>query len=131
MIELPEVTLIALTGRDFVAHDQAIQKSCQGIEWGDVKVICDYKIKNIDDWNRKIIYELGNYVDTEFAMLIHADGYVVNPEAWRDEFLDYDYIGAPWPLPKDDYSYRTPQGELVRVGNSVSLRSRRLLAAPR
>ena len=21
----------------------------------------------------------------------------MNPELWRNEFLDYDYIGAPWP----------------------------------
>lgn len=131
MLNLPRVTLVALTGKDFPSHDEAIRKSCEGIEWGAVKVVFDYKIKSIDDWNYKIIYELGNYIDTEFAMLIHPDGYVVNPSCWKDEFLDYDYIGAPWPLPKDDYSYRTPGGELVRVGNSVSIRSKRILDLPR
>ena len=74
--------------------------------------------------------ELHNYVQTDYAMLIHADGYVINPECWRDEFLSYDYIGAPWPLPTDNYSYRTPSGELVRVGNSVSLRSKKILELP-
>lgn len=130
MLKLPNVTLIALTGKDFPSHDEAIKKSCEGIEWGDVKVIYDYKIKSIDDWNKKIIYELHSYVHTDFAVLIHADGYVINPSAWRTDFLDYDYIGAPWPLPTDNYSYRTPAGELVRVGNSISLRSKRLLEAP-
>jgi len=62
--------------------------------------------------------------------LVHADGFVVNPSAWRDEFLDYDYIGAPWPLPKDDFSYRDINGKIFRVGNSVSLRSKRLLDLP-
>ncbi len=52
---------------------------------------------------------------------------MVNPESWRDEFLDYDYIGAPWPLPTDDLSYRDNKGEIIRVGNSVSLRSKKLL----
>ncbi len=56
---------------------------------------------------------------------------MVSPESWRKEFLDYDYVGAPWPLPVDDYSYRTPEGELIRVGNSVSLRSKKLLELPR
>lgn len=130
MLQLPKVTLIALTGKDFPSHDYAIKKSCDGIEWGDVKLIYDYKLNNIDAWNKSIIYELHNYIDTEFAMLIHADGYVVNPQSWRDEYLSYDYIGAPWPLPKDDYSYRTPTGELIRVGNSVSLRSKKLMALP-
>lgn len=130
MLKLPSVTLIALTNRDFEGHKRAIDKSCEGIEWGDVKIIWDEKINGIDAWNFKIIYELHNYVQTPYAMLIHGDGYVINPECWRAEFLDYDYIGAPWPLPQDNYSYRTPKGELVRVGNSVSLRSRKILELP-
>lgn len=130
-MELPNVTLIALTNRDFEGHKKAIDKSCEGIKWGGVKIIWDESITSIDDWNRKIVYDLTDYVDTEFCMLIHADGYVLHPEAWRETFLAYDFIGAPWPLPSDDYSYRTPGGELVRVGNSVSIRSKRLLDLPR
>jgi hypothetical protein len=55
---------------------------------------------------------------------------VVNPESWRDEFLNYDYIGAPWPLPNDNFSYRDINGNLIRQGNSVSLRSKKLLDVP-
>lgn len=130
MLELPMITLCCLTNRDFEGHKKALDKSCEGINFGGVKLIWDEKITSIDEWNRKIIYELWNYVDTEFALLIHADGYVINPLLWRDDFLDYDYVGAPWPLPQDEYSYRTEQGELVRVGNSVSLRSRHILRLP-
>lgn len=131
MLKLPQITLIALTNKDFEGHQRALDKSSEGIEWGARKLIWDEDIKSIDDWNYKIIYELHNYIDTEFAMLIHADGYVINPASWKDEFLHYDYIGAPWPLPKDEYSYRTETGEIIRVGNSVSLRSRKLLDLPR
>ena len=28
---------------------------------------------------------------------IHHDGHVINPLAWNDEFLDFDYIGSAWP----------------------------------
>ena len=56
---------------------------------------------------------------------------MVNPEAWSDIFLDYDYVGAPWPLPKDDFSYRDKNGVVQRVGNSVSLRSKKLLDLPK
>ena len=87
-------------------------------------------MSNIDEWNYAAIYELPKHVDTEFAMLIHDDGFVVNPESWRDEFLEYDYIGAPYPLPQDNFSYRDINGDLIRVGNSVSLRSKRLLDLP-
>lgn len=130
MLKLPEVTLICLTNKDFEGHKRALDKSKEGIEWGAVNLIWDDTIKSIDDWNYKVIYELHNYVQTDYAMLIHADGYVINPGAWRKEFLEYDYVGAPWPLPQDTYSYRTPEGELVRVGNSVSLRSKRILELP-
>lgn len=130
MLKLPDVTLIALTGKDFSSHDHAIKKSCEGVEWGAVKIIYDYTIKNIDEWNRKIIYELHNYVQTSHAMLIHGDGYVINPDCWREEWLRYDYIGAPWPLPRDNFSYLDDLGRLQRVGNSVSLRSKRILRLP-
>lgn len=130
MLKLNDVTLIALTSLDFEGHKKALDESCKDIEWGAAKIIWDEKIKSIDDWNRKIIYELHNYIDTDFAFLFHADGYPINPLAWRDDFFKYDYIGAPWPLPKDDYSYLDDRGRLTRVGNSVSIRSRRILTAP-
>lgn len=130
MVKIPNVTLICLTGKNFEGHKKAIDESCKGIEWGAVKLIWDEKIKSIDEWNYKVVFELHNYVQTEFAMLIHADGHVINPKMWRKEFLDYDYIGAPWPLPIDDYSYRDAVGNIIRVGNSVSIRSKRIMELP-
>lgn len=132
MIELPEVTLIALTGLyyDVEGHKKAVEESCKGIKFGDVKIICDAKITDVDAWNKFIVFDLWKYIDTSHAFLFHADGYIINPELWNPDWLKLDYIGAPWPLPSDDYSYRTPEGEIVRVGNSVSLRSRRLMATP-
>lgn len=127
MLELPDVTLIALTNRDFEGHKKAIDESRQCINFGAVKIIWDEGMNGIDDWNRKIIQELPDYVQTTHALLVHADGYVINPYLWRTSWLAYDYIGAPWPLPVDDYSYRDESGSLVRVGNSVSLRSKKLM----
>ena len=130
MLSLPNVTLIALTNKDIPAHEEAIRKSSEGIKWGARKLIVDLDCTSIDIWNYKIIYELHNYVQTDYAMLIHADGYVIRPDLWKPEFLEYDYIGAPWPLPQDTFSYRDPLGNLVRVGNSVSLRSKRIMELP-
>lgn len=127
MISLPNVTLVALTGLDFNAHKAAIDWSCQGIEWGAVKIIWDEKCNSIGTWNEKMIRELPNYIDTSHAMIIHADGYVINAELWNPEWLELDYIGAPWPLPRDSYSYLDEEGQLQRVGNSVSLRSKKLM----
>lgn len=129
MIKLPQVTLIALGSEKYrEAQQKALDYSCRGIEFGAVKNIIHPNCNDIDEWNKAIIYDLHSYITTEFLILVHPDGYIVNPDAWRDEWLNYDYIGAPWPLPSDDYSFRDNNGQLIRVGNSVSLRSARLVA---
>lgn len=127
MLHLPNVSLVLLTSRDFEGAKKAIDKSCKGIVFGDVKIIWDEKIKSIDDWNFKVIKELPLYVTTLHVLLIHQDGYVIRPDLWNDEWLTLDFIGAPWPLPRDDYSYLDEEGDLQRVGNSVSLRSKKLM----
>jgi hypothetical protein len=80
-----------------------------------------------------MVYELGDHIKTDFALIVHADGFVVHPEMWRDEFLDYDYIGAPWPLPPegDTTTYRDINGNICRVGNSAGIRSKRLMDFPK
>lgn len=142
---LDNVTLIALTSVKLSQTIKALEYSCRGIDFGCVKLVSDIcpdnlpsfikheyckKMSNIDEWNYAAIYELGKYVDTEFAILIHDDGFIVNPESWRDDFLNYDYIGAPWGIPNDSFSFRDINGDLIRVGNSVSLRSKRLIDLP-
>lgn len=145
MINLNNVTLVALTSVKIPETIKALEFSCRGIKFGSVKLISDIKpdnlpeyiqheytkkINNIDEWNYSAIYELGKHIDTEFAMLIHDDGFIINPSSWRDEFLEYDYIGAPWPMPNDNFSFRDINGNLIRVGNSVSIRSKRLIDLP-
>lgn len=128
MINIPKVTLIAFGSAKYKdAQQEALNKSSEKIRWGAVKNIIDDNCTNIDEWNKAIIYKLKDHVQTQFCLLIHPDGYVINPEMWTNRWLKYDYIGAPWPLPQDNYSYKTPSGQLIRVGNSVSLRSKKLL----
>lgn len=129
MLKLPNVTLVAVTSKNREAHQRAINYSSKFIKFGASKIL-DLNTNNIDEWNHAVIYKLGQHIDTEFALLIHADGFVVNPYAWKDEWLNYDYIGSPWPLPQDGFSYRDTLGRIVRVGNSVGLRSKRILDLP-
>ena len=130
MLSLPNITLVALGTKNIEGMYNALQQSQKGIKWGAVKLITEIQCNTIDEWNHAIVFELRHFIDTQFCMLIHPDGFVVNPESWKPEFLEYDFCGAPWPLPTDDYSYRTPDGEIVRVGNSVSIRSKDLLELP-
>ncbi|MDE6636463.1 MAG: hypothetical protein K2K09_07675, partial [Lachnospiraceae bacterium] len=94
---------------------KALEYSMQWIEFGEVVLITHRrpfmlpkgitykhtsKLTDIDCFNYKMVYELADYIDTDYVLLVHADGFVIHPESWRDEFLQYDYIGAPWPVPK-------------------------------
>lgn len=145
MLKLKNVTLIALTSVRIPETIKALEYSCRDIEFGEVKIASDIKptelpdyitheftekSSNIDEWNYNIIYNLSKHINTEFAILIHDNGFIINPSSWRDEFLNYDYIGAPWPMPVDELSYRDINNEIIRVGNSVSLRSKKLLDVP-
>ena len=144
-LTLKNVTLAAMTSVNVYETVQALKYSMKDIEFGDVVFISDKKpfclpagirfsytskLDSIDKFNYKMTYELHEHINTEFALIVHADGFVINPDKWRDSFLDYDYIGSPWPLPENDYAYRDADGNICRVGNSVSIRSKRLMEYP-
>jgi hypothetical protein len=88
----------------------------------DVKIIDIPDIKGKKDgWSYSYfcLMELPKYIETEFCLVVQHDGFIINPEMWTDEFLNYDYIGAPWP---DSF--------VNRVGNGgFSLRSKKFLNA--
>lgn len=145
-LQLKNVTLVAMTSVKVMETVKAMKYSMKDIDFGDAVLITHHKpmylpkniryahtskLTNIDHFNYKMLYELGDYINTDYAMIVHYDGFVVHPEMWRDEFLDYDYIGAPWPDPHDDFTYRDINGNLQRVGNSVGIRSKRLINFPK
>lgn len=37
--------------------------------------------------------------DAPFALVCHVDGFIINPHLWTNEFLNYDYVGAPMVRP--------------------------------
>jgi hypothetical protein len=142
-IELPNITLVAVTSIRLKETIQSIDKSCANINFGEVKLITSenitsdkFKVIKIDkldyeEYSKFIVYDLHKHIDTEFALIIQHDGFVTSPDRWDDTFMNYDYIGAPWPLPTDDFSYRDAFGNLIRVGNGgFSLRSKKLLSLP-
>ena len=87
------------------------------------------ELDSLDAYSFYCIYFLKFHIQTSHCLLIQADSWVVNPEIWSHEFLDYDYIGAPWPIVEN--AYVDPFGNHQRVGNGgFSLRSKRLLNVP-
>lgn len=141
MINLNNVTLVAVASIRIDRTIQALKYSSKNITFGDVKLFTheiindtDFTTINVEKmdyehYNKFIVFELYKYVDTDYALIIQDDGFVINPQMWNSEFLNYDYIGAPWPLPHDNFSYRDTYGNIVRVGNGgFSLRSKKILS---
>jgi hypothetical protein len=144
-INIPNVTLIAISSIEIPETIRAIEKSCQDIDFGAVKLVTHEKpenlpdditfnmcpqIKNIMDFNHFAFRDLGQYVDTTHCLMVQHHAWITNPEIWSDDWLQYDYIGAPWAWKVDAYVCHDT-GEHVRVGNGgFSLRSKKLLEIP-
>jgi len=75
-------------------------------------------IGSIEAYSDFMLRDLGRYFSGAQVLVVQWDGFIVDGSRWDPRFLDYDYIGAPWP--------HRP----VAVGNGgFSLRSRRLVEA--
>ena len=98
----------------------ALFLSDSGADTGGARHIAIAPLAGRADYSRFVMKDLLPHIETEHVLLIQWDGYVVNPDAWSDDFLHHDYIGARWGFHQDAHC----------IGNGgFSLRSRRLLEA--
>lgn len=91
-----------------------------------------------------VVYALHQFIQTEFVIIVQEDGWVVNGNAWKEEFTEYDFIGAPIHIARvtnEDGRSQTYHGfEWTQfIGNhkiknvlngGFSLRSKKFLEAP-
>ena len=128
-LHLPDVTLVLIDVQCHELARLALQDSLQDIAFGDITVFSDVdlcvpgtrwvkvpKWPSIAECCKYLWYELPNHLFTGWMLLIHWDGWITDPACWSDEFLKYDYVGAPWWY-ADGYN----------VGNGNALRSLRLM----
>jgi hypothetical protein len=132
-LRLPDVTLCMVDCATTTLAARALRKCIGECEFGDAILFCDAPPDTRDfrcvaiarlgsraDYSTFILKELARFITTDYVLVAQWDGYVVEPRAWTDEFLRWDYIGARWHWHSDG----------MTVGNGgFSLRSRRLLAA--
>ena len=135
-LPLAQVTLCAVDARAPALAAQSLLQSMRHVEFGRVYLfthgwlpavvlpgidIVDIgPIRSSAEYSNFVMRQLPGYIRTSHALITQWDGFVTHPEAWTDEFLVYDYIGAVWP--------EEPEGRNVGNGG-FSLRSRRFLAA--
>lgn len=124
MLDLPGITLVAVYN---ICHEltlAAVDECLRRARFGDVKLFTDVPLgrdvipikQGFDAFAWATHYEVPKHIKTSHILSVQWDSWIVNPEAWRSEFLDYDYIGAPWWYQR------------YNVGNSgFTIRSKRLI----
>ena len=110
-LTLPNVTLLAVTSVEIEEHQMSLKISSQNIEFGAVKLLSsslpekkysDIEYVSIPPMNRSgnnqfLMKDLHKYFETSHCLFVQADSFVVNVDLWKEKFLEFDYIGAPWP----------------------------------
>jgi hypothetical protein len=129
-IHLEKVTLVGIDCIDIERLSVASEVCQKFIQFGQVKLFShlDYadehlikidQISSIAVYSYFVMKELYKYIDTEYLLIFQHDGFILNPFAWSDQFMEYDYIGAPFRFNDD-----------CNVGNGgFSLRTRKLMEA--
>ena len=135
MLNLSNVTLRCVETRDPELAHWAIDRCLAGTRFAKVVLITNIDlvnnkrsdieyaqappIKSTKDYSDLLLTGLDQYVVGSHVLVIQWDSFITHPNLWRNEFLDYDYIGPVWP-----HHPQTP------VGNGgFSLRSVKLLQA--
>ncbi|MGA8614319.1 MAG: DUF5672 family protein [Xanthobacteraceae bacterium] len=141
---MPDVTLLAVTSVNVDQTSAVLLHCAERIEFGAVKMLCsalptiaDRRVQYIRipptdffGYSRLMIESLNEYVQTSHCLVVQSDGFILDPGRWQQQFLEYDYIGAPWP---EYVAISGPGNRRLRldknpVGNGgFSLRSKKLL----
>jgi hypothetical protein len=99
---------------------------------------------NYHEYSWFMMFALWRFIETEYVLIVQEDGWILDISNWRDDYLDYDYIGAPITLGRVDtpegiywmhsfgwYEHVNRAGAVVMpvLNGGFSLRSRRMLRA--
>jgi hypothetical protein len=116
----------------------------EGITWRKIPPL------NRQQYQLFSIYFLASFIETDFALIVQADGWAFNQGAWTDDFLEYDYIGAPnegglikpktdddpgfrWDgmLVRGDWEWMKEENQIMVLNSGFNLRSKKFLHMPR
>lgn len=135
MLKLFNVTLLCVETREPDLAHWAIDQCLRGTRFAKVVLVTNIDlvknkrsdieyaqappIRSTKDYSDLLLTDIDQYVVGSHVLIIQWDSFITHPNLWRNEFLDYDYIGPVWP-----HHPETP------VGNGgFSLRSAKLLQA--
>jgi hypothetical protein len=111
MLNLNNITIVSINTRDPENSIKAIERSSKYIKYAKYLLLSNNKInhgfietkiipeiKSIEEYSFFCVKKLNDYIETDFCLMVQPDGFVTNPFMWSDDFLNFDYIGAPWDI---------------------------------
>lgn len=99
LLSLPNVCLFGIDAHDPQGLIRAADICRRDVEFGAEKIITERLFSGREAYSKFMISDLYSHLpkgDYSHVLIIHPDGYIQNPSAWSDDWLQYDYIGAPW-----------------------------------
>lgn len=111
MLNLPDVTLVMIETREHALALMALEECEKKAKFGDILVFTDqvsrflssprhcYAVPDWPDklgWSKFLWNNVAPFVTTSHLLVIQWDSWIKDPDMWRDDFLKYDYVGAPW-----------------------------------
>lgn len=129
---MSKIGLIIADTHNYALANNALQNTINRINPKHVLVYTDHeifgngydkkiieKISSIEKYNELILTQIVEHVELDHYLIIQYDGFALNGSKFIEDFLKYDYIGAPW-----------PQFPNRKVGNGgFSLRSKKIIEA--
>lgn len=124
MLDLQNVTLVGFTTMQYGDLRRSIDICRQHAkfrntviftdepQWFDCECVLIPQMKCYEEVSVHSIHTIPRYQHLygDFILTVHSDSWIVNPDAWKEQFLDYDFIGAPWPnkiVGNDGFSIRS------------------------
>jgi len=145
MLDLSDKIVLVAMGSTKIKETLAAIHHCQQqMIFKDAVFLTDSKIDNLNtvhipirnipsykDYQSFVVKESSHIIcdyyrdfDGHF-LFINWDGFVVNTEAWTNDFLTYDYIGAPWPW----FNHRVGNGGFCLKSKKFQLRQNKILTS--
>ena len=146
-----QLTIVSVYGHnDGASAIPSISHSMKQLPGSRGLLLSRQKPKNLPDniaWKRVglidylqysvfMMHMLQHHIETDYALIVQDDGWVLDGENWKDEYYGYDYIGAPSHCGRVGdkfllgFGWFEHEDRTVVQNGGFSLRSKRFLQAP-
>ena len=129
-LNLPGVTLVLIETQENELGALALRDCLRNAAFGEVLIFTNSpecyvglgRTIPVPNWDSKLGWSefswhgVVEHLKTPHALYIQWDSWIIDPAAWREEFLRYDIVGAPWWYEENNVG-----------GLGFSLRSKRIL----